>query len=68
MKLKVITRENLEIFKKKLFEEIRKYSHYMRKSAQEPKEWLKSYEGRKLLGISTSTLQNLWLNGALHYQ
>lgn len=40
----------------------------MKKSAQEPTEWLKSHEGRKLLGISTSTLQNLWLNGALHYQ
>ena len=39
----------------------------MRKSGQEPKEWLKSYEVRKLLGISEGTLQNLRLNGTLPY-
>lgn len=39
----------------------------MRRSGQEPKEWLKSYEVRKLLGISAGTLQNLRLNGTLPY-
>lgn len=67
MRVELITREDLESFKKELFEEIRKYSPYMRKSAHEPKEWLKSYEVRKLLGISAGTLQNLRLNGTLRY-
>lgn len=67
MKVELITREDLESFKKELFEEIRRYSPYMRKSTQEPKEWLKSYEVRKLLGISAGTLQNLRLNGTLPY-
>lgn len=67
MRVELITREDLESFKKELFEEIKRHSPYMRKSAQEPKEWLKSYEVRKLLGISAGTLQNLRLNGTLPY-
>ena len=31
------------------------------------KKWLKSSEVRKLLGISTGTLQNLRINGLLSY-
>jgi len=31
------------------------------------KSWLKSSEVRKLLGISPGTLQNLRVNGTLHY-
>lgn len=57
----------MKLLKKNFFEEIRRYSPYMRKSGQEPKEWLKSYEVRKLLGISAGTLQNLRLNGTLPY-
>ena len=32
MRVELITREDLESFKKELFEEIRRYSPYMRKS------------------------------------
>lgn len=67
MKVELITRKDLESFKKFFFEEIRRYSPYIRKSAQEPKEWIKSYEVRKLLDISAGTLQNLRLNGTLPY-
>lgn len=67
MKVELITREDLESFKRELLEEIRRYSPYIRKSGKEPKEWLKSYEVRKLMGISPGTLQNLRVNGTLPY-
>ena len=34
---------------------------------QQTKQWLKSNEVRKLLNISSSTLQNLRINGTLTY-
>ncbi|WP_291116030.1 helix-turn-helix domain-containing protein [Empedobacter sp. UBA7248] len=67
MKVELITREDLENFKKELLQEIRRNTPHPRKSAEEPKEWLKSYEVRKLLGISPGTLQNLRLNETLPY-
>ncbi len=67
MKVELITKEDLESFKKELFEEIRRNRRHPRKSEQEPREWLKSFEVRKLLGISAGTLQNLRLNGTLPY-
>lgn len=36
-------------------------------SSTPPKKWLKSSEVKKLLGISTGTLQNLRVNGSLSY-
>lgn len=61
-----ITREDLEKFKQELLSELRRLS--LRASKQEPqKEWLKSYEVRKLLGISSNTLQSLRLNGTLPF-
>lgn len=61
-----ITREDLEKFKQELLSELRRPS--LRASKQEPqKEWLKSYEVRKLLGISSNTLQSLRLNGTLPF-
>lgn len=67
MNVELITREDLEKFKKELFEEIRKHSPHPRKHGHEPRAWLKSYEVRKLLGISAGTLQNLRVNGTLPY-
>lgn len=67
MKVELITREDLEVFKKDILEEIRRNRSHPRKMEQEPKEWLKSYEVRKLLGISAGTLQNLRLNGTLPF-
>ncbi len=67
MKVELITREDLENFKKELLQEIRRNTPHLGKPGQEPKEWLKSYEVRKLLGISAGTLQNLRLNETLPY-
>lgn len=67
MKVELITKEDLDNFKKELFEEIRKNRYRPGKPGEQPREWLKSYEVRKLLGISAGTLQNLRLNGTLPY-
>ena len=67
MNVDLITRDDLEKFKKELLEELRKYQQYPRKQGQEIRAWLKSYEVRKLLNISAGTLQNLRINGTLPY-
>lgn len=67
MKVELITKEDLETFKKELFQEIRRNRFYFKKTDQVQKEWLKSFEVRKLLGISAGTLQSLRLNGTLPY-
>lgn len=62
----LLTKDDLERFKEELFEELRKFdlSQYQ---GMATKEWLKSCEVRKLLGISPGTLQNLRVNGTLPY-
>lgn len=67
MKVELITKDDLDSFKKELFEEIRRNGFYFKKADETQKEWLKSYEVRKLLGISAGTLQNLRLKGTLPY-
>lgn len=67
MNVDLITKDDLDKFKKELLEEIRIYQQYPRKQGQEMRVWLKSYEVRKLLSISAGTLQNLRLNGTLPY-
>lgn len=56
-----IARQDLEDFKQELFAELRRRSFRPPKE-ERPKEWLKSYEVRRLLGISANTLQTLRLN------
>ena len=61
----LITLGDLESFKLSLLEEIRSI---LRESPGQPtKQWLKSKEVRKLLGISPGTLQNLRVNGTLSF-
>ena len=67
MNVELITRADLDQFKKELIEEIRKNNPHPRTLGEEPRAWLKSYEVRKLLGISAGTLQNLRVNGTLPY-
>lgn len=67
MNVDLITRDDLEKFKKELLEEIKRYQQYPRKKGEQTHVWLKSYEVRKLLNISAGTLQNLRLNGTLPY-
>jgi len=66
MNVELITKDDLERFKNELLEEIRRLAIYSQK-ADEAKAWLKSFEVRKLLGISAGTLQNLRVNGTLPY-
>ena len=66
MKVEFITKEDLDQFKTELFEEIRKLTKSKAGNLGE-KEWLKSYEVRKLLGISPGKLQNMRVNGTIAY-
>jgi uncharacterized membrane-anchored protein YjiN (DUF445 family) len=61
----IITTEDLLEFKIDLLEEIRKIIGSQ--SSEQNKKWLKSPEVRKLLKISSGTLQNLRINGTLSY-
>jgi hypothetical protein len=62
MSLEVITSEDLEVFRIRLLEDIKKI---ILPADQIKKEWLKSAEIRKLLKISPGTLQNLRVSGKL---
>lgn len=65
MPSEIITTDDLREFKTELLAEFRKLlkEHHW----QPAKKWIKSYEVRKLLGISPGTLQNLRINGTLPY-
>lgn len=65
MATEIITTEDLQVFKDELLDDIKKLLNS--KNDPTAKKWLKSYEVRKLLKISPSTLQNLRLNGTLPY-
>lgn len=60
----MITREDLKQFKNELLAEIKQI---IASGQGQSKQWLKSNEVRKLLKISPGTLQNLRINGMLHY-
>ena len=64
--IEFITKEDLELFKQELFSELRRPGQKLHKT-NEQKEWLKSYEVRKLLSISPGTLQCLRDNGTLKF-
>lgn len=61
----LLTIEDLEEFKSNLLNELRKLLKEL--SGQPGRKWLKSFEVKKLLGISPGTLQNLRINGTLPY-
>lgn len=61
----LLTVGDLEIFRTELIQEI---SDLLKNAIGSPaKKWLKSSEVKKLLGISTGTLQNLRINGTLSH-
>ena len=64
MQVELITRQDLATFKNELLTEIKAL---MQPGQGQSKQWLKSYEVRKLLNISPGTLQNLRVNGTLRY-
>ena len=61
----LLTVGDLEIFKRDIILEIKNL--LQGNAASNQKKWLKSSEVKKLLGISTGTLQNLRMNGSLSY-
>lgn len=60
----LITKEDLKQFKNEMLTEMK---HLLKPGQGQSKQWLKSYEVRKLLNISPGTLQNLRVNGTLRY-
>lgn len=64
MNLEVITKEDLREFKNEMLSEIKLL---LQPGQGQSKQWLKSFEVRKLLKISPGTLQNLRINGTLRF-
>ncbi|XHR95000.1 helix-turn-helix domain-containing protein [Mucilaginibacter sp. UC70_90] len=60
----LITKGDLEAFEKKLLEKI---ELILQPGKDQGKRWLKSKDVKKLLNISSGTLQNLRINGTLSY-
>lgn len=65
MAIEVITREDLQEFRSQLLEDFK--AILSNKQTAPRREWLKSFEVRRLLKISPGTLQNLRINGTLSY-
>lgn len=66
MSVEIITKEDLRMFRIQLLDELRQMIRQPEK--KEEKEWLRSKEVQKLLGISAGTLQNYRINGTLPYK
>ncbi|WP_395042891.1 helix-turn-helix domain-containing protein [Flavobacterium sp.] len=64
MAIEVITREDLNEFRTLLLSDL---NTMFNSKPQQQKQWLKSTEVRKLLNISSGTLQNLRVNGTITY-
>ena len=62
MDISVITKEDLQQFKTELLEGI---EHLLKENRTEQKLWLRTSEVKKMLNISSGTLQNLRINGTL---
>ena len=64
MAIEVITREDLNEFRTLLLADL---NEMFNSKPRQQKQWLKSTEVRKLLNISSGTLQNLRVNGTITY-
>lgn len=65
MLIEILTKEELLQFKADL---IQKIKEVIKSDDTQPKEWLRSAEVRKILKISSGTLQNLRIKGILRYE
>lgn len=63
MPTEIITKEDLEYFRIRLLNDLKQLQ--VSGAQKPPKEWLKGNEVRKLLNISSGTLQNLRITGKL---
>jgi hypothetical protein len=61
----IITLEDLQKFRLQLLEDLKELAQ---RPAHSQRQWLKSSEIRKMLGISHGTLQNLRIKNVLPYQ
>ena len=64
MEVQIITKEDLEQFGEKLFQDIK---GLLGKRSEEPKKYLKSYQVKNMLKISGGTLQTLRSNGTIKF-
>ena len=62
--IEVVTKEDLKQFRTEMMKEIKEL---IRPGVGEGKKWLRSYEVRKILGISPNTLQTFRANGTLKF-
>ncbi len=67
MEIDIVTKEDLRRMKREMLEEIRELLTENVKKEND-RQWLRSAEVRKMLGISLGTLQNLRINGTLPYK
>jgi len=65
MPAQILTTDDLYQFKTELLEDFQKL--LFQNGVKPIRKWLKSPEVKKLLGISSGTLQNLRINGTLPY-
>jgi hypothetical protein len=63
--MQIVTKEDLEQFRIQLLEDIRQI--LIARDAKLTKPWLKNAEVKKLLDISTNTLQRLRVSGKLRF-
>ncbi|MFX1705749.1 helix-turn-helix domain-containing protein [Chitinophaga sp. CC14] len=63
--VEIVTKDDLANFKKELLQEIE--AMLSRYKPEEPKRWLKTYEVKKMLGLSAGTLQTMRNNGTLKF-
>ena len=66
MPAEIITKDDLESFRKLLLNDIE--ALLSGRSPKENQKWLKSYQVKNMLRISPGTLQNLRLNGSLPFR
>ena len=66
MQIEILTKNDLNEFKSELLNELKSFMGKT-KSSTPQKEWLKSHEVRKLLGISPGTLQTMRVNQVISY-
>lgn len=64
MAISIITKEDLQQFKIELLEAIKEV---LQGKITEQKLWLRTSEVKKMLKISSGTLQNLRINGTISY-
>jgi len=64
MTTELLTQEDLKQFRMQLLEDLKAV---LQQPKQSTKQWLKSSEVRKMLGISHGTLQNLRITRSLPY-